>query len=407
MKTINRDECVSFIENIKMHFKENFPFLKDEDRDNFINRFDSLLEEEEFLEDKINIDNLIKRLQQIIVTLDNSHVDLSEKGKEIFKLNKELYYKAGIVWVDTDDEPLEVVSVNDTPISQLIDEEVKNIGGGTLEWKKYKAVNKIATSKQEYGVIITAKNGVGGEVKVDAEFEKNRNKRFKIKVENGMERSYKREDCLESKILEGNIGYIRIDSWSNAIEIDGKNIAQLVEEELEKIKSSTSIILDVRNNDGGNSHYARLVASHFIKEKTECCHFLVKKPGQKDMVKFTEHVAPEGEFYDKKIVILTGPICISSTDMFLTFLKDTGRAVSIGQTTGGGSGNPQSLDLHLGGRDFNLRVSCWRNYRNNGQEIENNGIEPDIFVEPRPDDIRKRRDVELLRAVKYLIDKSN
>lgn len=401
VQKVERKECVSFVEKIKSHFVENFPFTKDEDRDDFISRFDSLLEED-VSSSQIDLDNLIKRLRQIIVTLDNSHVSLTEKNVESFKLTKEIYYKAGTFWIDMDDEPFEVIGIDNTSIISLVEEKMKEIGGGTLEWKKYKAAKELTISKKDSDVIIEVKNSKGEIIKVDAEFVKNNNKRFVTKVENDVERKYIKEDYIEAKMLDGDIGYIGINSWSNKIDIDGKNIAELVEEELEKLKSGKSIIIDVRENDGGNSHYARLIASHFVKEKIQCCRFLIKKAGQKEMVEFIGHVGPEGEFYDKKVVILTGPKCISSTDMFLMFLKDTDCAISIGQTTGGGSGNPQFIGLDLGGRNFELGVSCWRNYRNNGMEIENNGVEPDIFIEPTPEDVREHRDVELEKAVEYL-----
>lgn len=402
IENVERNECIKFVEAVKNHFAENFPFLKDEDRDTFIVKFDFILEEEDFLSPQINIDNLIKRLRQIIVTLDNSHVTLVENDRKSFKLDKEIYYKAGTFWIDVGGEPLEVVSINDVPIGTLIEEKKKEIGGGTSEWKTYKATNDLMTSETESDVVIKAEGGDGNIVEVDAKFAKNKNKRFEIKIEDGVARKYRKGDYTEGKMLGDGIGYISINSWSGKIDVDGKNIAQLVEEELKKLQESKSIIFDVRDNDGGNSHYARLIASHFIKEKTKCCSFLIKKSGQKEMVRRDGYVGPEGEFYDKKVAILTSPKCISSTDMFLTFLKDTGRAISIGQTTGGGSGNPQVLNLNLGGRDFELWVSCWRNYRNNGQEIENNGIEPDINVVPTPKDVREHRDVELEKAVEYL-----
>jgi C-terminal processing protease CtpA/Prc len=385
---IERQECINFVNTIKNHFIENFPFLSDEARDTFCEKFDKLLEDE-----IINLDELIKQLRQIIVTLDNSHVGLSELNIENFEMEKKLYYKAGTFWIDVEGEPMEIVTIDNTPIDVLVEEKIKEVGGGTLEWKRYKALNNIMSSRKESGVAVIAHNADGETVEVDTRFVK-KEKRFSTEA--------KKEDYVEGRMLSDEIGYISINSWSNQINIDGKNIAELVEEELEKMKDCPSLIFDVRENDGGDSRFVSKIARHFIKEKTKCCSFLRKNPDQKEMVASDAFVGPEGEFYEKKLVILTGPKCISSTDMFLTFLKDTGRAISIGQTTGGGSGNPQSIKLNIGGREFELRVSCWRNYRNNGQEIENNGIEPDIYVQPTLADVVAHRDVELERAVEYL-----
>ena len=124
MKTTNRDECLLFVESIKTHFIENFPFLKDKDRDDFISKFDELLNEEEFLPEQIDIDDLIRRISQILVTLDNSHVGLNEKNLENFKLTRDIYCKAKTFWINEAGTPLEIISINDTPIEVLINERL-------------------------------------------------------------------------------------------------------------------------------------------------------------------------------------------------------------------------------------------------------------------------------------------
>ena len=91
--------------------------------------------------------------------------------------------------------------------------------------------------------------------------------------------------------------------------------------------------------------------------------------------------------------------------MFVLMLKDTGKAVTVGQTTGGGSGNPKAFDLRLGDKDFTLTVSTWRMRRNDGRELEGVGIEPDVPVEITRDDVVQHRDVELEKAVEYLKNK--
>lgn len=398
-ESMEKKECLEFLAKIKNHFIENFPFLSDEDRDRFIDILDKTLEDGEGSE---NVDDFIKKIRQALVTLDNSHVDLIEKNVKKFKLDKNIYYKAGAFWLDINGEPCEILSIDERPVSLIIEERKKEIGGGTDEWKTYEATNTLMSSRLESKSVIKVKNKDGEEIDVDARFIANTTETGKTKMENGEIVELTKEDFVTGKMLNEDIAYIAINSWANGISFDGKNIAELVEVEMERLKNSKSIIFDVRENDGGNSHLAHLVAGHFLKEKVPCSYFLIKKPENKDMIRHDGYAIPNGEYYDQKVVILTGSKCISSTDMFLTFLKDTGRAITVGQTTGGGSGNPQPLDIKLGDREFNLRVSCWRNYRNNGMEIENNGIEPDIVVEPTKDDVRGRVDRELEAAVTYV-----
>lgn len=407
-ENIERREGVEFLEKIKKQFVDYFPFLNDEDRDRFIDALDKTIEDDTESkdgghEDTIDIDTLIKKIKQLLVSLDNSHVDLIEKGVKKFKLDKNIYYKAGTFWLDVEGEPCEILSIDERPVSSLIEEKKKEIGGGTDEWKTYKATNTLMSSRVELETVIRVKNKNREEIDVDAKFIENTAESGKNKMENGEIVDLTKEDFVIGKMLNKDIAYIAINSWANGINFDGKNIAELVEVEMERFKNSKAIIFDVRENDGGNSHLAHLIAGHFLQERTQCCYFLVKKPENKDLIREDGYVRPNGEYYNQRAVILTGTKCISSTDMFLTFLKDTGRVITIGQTTGGGSGNPQSIELKLGNREFNLRVSCWRNYRNNGMEIENNGIEPDIFVKPIPDDVRGHIDRELKVAIAHII----
>jgi C-terminal processing protease CtpA/Prc len=86
--------------------------------------------------------------------------------------------------------------------------------------------------------------------------------------------------------------------------------------------------------------------------------------------------------------------------MFILMLKDTGRAVTIGETTGGGSGNPEYIPLTIGGVPLELCVATWRMQRLNGEELEGTGIAPDIDVPSSSG--TDSSDMALSRAIEYL-----
>ena len=88
--------------------------------------------------------------------------------------------------------------------------------------------------------------------------------------------------------------------------------------------------------------------------------------------------------------------------MFIMMLKDTGRAITVGQTTGGGSGSPKSFNIHLEEKEFTLNVTTWRMRRNNGSPLENIGIEPGLPVIITPHDVRQHQDPDLERAIEYV-----
>ncbi len=185
-------------------------------------------------------------------------------------------------------------------------------------------------------------------------------------------------------MLDEDIGYLKINTWSSRVNINGQNISDLVEDNLRLLASSKSLIIDVRKNSGGDSKLAEKLAGHFTAQPVVYGTALIRELGHDTLVSQSLCLQPQGDYLDKKIVILTGPNCLSSNEMFIMMLKDTNRAITIGQTTGGGSGSPKSFNIQLGGRKFTLNVATWRMRRNNGSPLENIGIEPDILVNITP-----------------------
>ncbi len=208
------------------------------------------------------------------------------------------------------------------------------------------------------------------------------------------------KNFVESKLLENNIGYLKVKSWSTVSDADFTNKSKLLEEKINTIKDSDSIIIDVRGNDGGNSNLSQVIASYFINKNTNYCKILRRIQGNNRLSEENLEIKPREVFWDKRLVILTDEKCFSSNEMFILMLKDTGRAITIGQKTGGGSGNPKFFNIKLGSKYYSLRVSTWRMFRNNQQPIEGVGIEPDIEVLKEKNNYK---DNELEKAIEYLI----
>ena len=80
--------------------------------------------------------------------------------------------------------------------------------------------------------------------------------------------------------------------------------------------------------------------------------------------------------------------------------KDNGRAVLVGETTAGSTGQPYVLDL---GHDMIVLIGAKREMFPDGSRFEGIGIKPDVVVSPSLDDIRQERDVVLEAAQKSLI----
>ncbi|MDH7446680.1 S41 family peptidase [Aquimarina sp. 2201CG14-23] len=109
---------------------------------------------------------------------------------------------------------------------------------------------------------------------------------------------------VEGKIIEGNIGYIRI---NNSLGINETIIA--FDKVMNNLRNTTGIILDLRDTpSGGNTSVARAIMGRFITEETPYQrHSFPYEQKLYDVKRNTiELVAPRGENYYKPLVVLCG-----------------------------------------------------------------------------------------------------
>ena len=387
IENAEKQERIVFTETIQKSIIDTFPFTSEEDKNVFSGKFKSIIESCGDLSEA----ELVKNIRLVIASLENTHTNLEDKAGTEYYLEKQIFYKAGKFWVEDRGAVSEVISINGVAIDDLIKEKMEENGGGTTGYKINTALRHLINSKTAGSTTL----GVKTEDEVS-----NLRVSFVGKNESVAPVSSKR--FVNGKMLDQQIGYLQIKSWSNHVNFDGRNVADLVEEELKTLATSKFLIIDVRENGGGNSSLAEKLAGCFVKKATHYGTVLKRKAQTNELVSSELKLKPMGDFLDKKVVVLTGPKCLSSNEMFIMMMKDTDSAVTIGQTTGGGSGNPKSFEIPLGEKKYTLSVSSWKMIRNNGSNLESVGIEPDIPVEITSEDVIHHRDVELEVAKQYL-----
>jgi C-terminal processing protease CtpA/Prc len=109
-------------------------------------------------------------------------------------------------------------------------------------------------------------------------------------------------------------------------------------------------------------------------------------------------VKPQKPYLELPIVLLIDTSCFSSNEYFIAGMKDNKRAILLGETTGGGSGNPIKLIFPFKKSFFELFISTWLYFRPNGQPLEGRGIKPHIIIKPRIKDLLAQNDAVLRRA---------
>ena len=171
----------------------------------------------------------------------------------------------------------------------------------------------------------------------------------------------------------GDIAYIYYGSFANTISDNDMDIV------ISNLQDKKGVIIDVRNNGGGNLENAHRLAGRFTSFSRFAGQNWVKYgPGHNDFRIERVYVEPhDGERFTGKVVLLTNRKSYSATTYFTQYMSVLGNVTLVGDTSGGGGGLPAFWDLPNG---WLLRVSSSRFYSPNGLNIES-GIPPDVQID--------------------------
>lgn len=200
---------------------------------------------------------------------------------------------------------------------------------------------------------------------------------------------------LKYKILDDNIGYIRYESFSDAIG-DGN-----LNEALSHMILCRGLIIDIRSNGGGLLTNAEKLAARFCQEKTLVGYYQHKTgPGHQDFSsKEARYLEPSAHIHwNKPAIVLTNRRVFSAANEFSVYMKALPNVRLVGDHTGGGAGMPFSSSLPCG---WTVRFSAVPMYDAQGQSTEF-GIEPDYNVQQTDADFARGEDTIIEFARKLL-----
>jgi len=212
---------------------------------------------------------------------------------------------------------------------------------------------------------------------------------------------------VDTRMLDHDIAYVRLATFEEQKVVD-EFAAALERLDLSKLRG---LILDVRYNIGGESSVGYGVISHLTDKSLETSRWKTRmllaadrawgKPeawfqGQPDMIS----PAP-GRVYTGPLVVLTWHDTLSSAEDFLVPLDYAHRAVLVGGTTAGSTGQPMVVRLPGGGR---LLVCAKHDSYPDGREFVGSGIEPEVKVEPTQADVAAGRDVILEKGLEVIMN---
>ena len=204
-----------------------------------------------------------------------------------------------------------------------------------------------------------------------------------------IERAVIQVPSVESRMLEGNIGYIRLFTFGdNSGEEFLENLTGLQDQGAE------GIILDLRNNTGGYVHIAVEITSLFIQDKT----VLIEEwsDGSRDIYE------TKGKAIADKIplVILVNGGSASASEITAGALQDYGRAILVGSQTFG-KGYIQNW-IPLTGDNGAVRITIARWLTPNGRQIQDFGLTPDVVIETEEPFSLAESDPQLEKAIEQI-----
>ncbi|MBI5846475.1 MAG: S41 family peptidase [Nitrospirae bacterium] len=171
---------------------------------------------------------------------------------------------------------------------------------------------------------------------------------------------------VKSKVLEGGIGYVKINQFQEQTANDLAAAMKKLEEE--KI---TSLVLDLRNDPGGLLNSSIDVASQFLG-KGKLVVYTKTRAGEK-----SEFLTNGDSHFTLPMVVLVNQGSASASEIVAGALKDWNRAVILGTVTFG-KGSVQTVIPLTDGSG--LRLTTAKYYTPKGKSIQGTGITPDIIV---------------------------
>lgn len=182
--------------------------------------------------------------------------------------------------------------------------------------------------------------------------------------------NYRSLGSITYALLPENIGYMHYSSFSSSIGAGNMDYI------LSYFKGAEGMIIDVRDNGGGNLTVVDKLVSQFIDQTITAGYICHKTgPGHDDFSRpfaYTIEPATGHVRWLKPVVVLTNRSTFSAANNFVSIMKSRKNTAIVGDITGGGSGMPFSSELPCG---WGIRFSASPVY-DAQMNLTENGVEP-------------------------------
>lgn len=211
-----------------------------------------------------------------------------------------------------------------------------------------------------------------------------------------MKRSSVVVESVDSRMLEGKIGYISLSGFKENTYTQFKAALEALQQQ-----GMQGLILDLRDNPGGLVRSVYEIGEELLPEGT-MVYTLDQKERRNDLV-------CDAEYLDLPLVVLVNENSASASEILSGAVKDKKAGTLVGTQTFG-KGLVQRLFTLPDGSGLNITIQKY--YTPNGTSIHEVGIEPDVVVElpeayrnQAVSKIPEEKDTQLQKAVEVMQEK--
>lgn len=428
--TLSNTEKIYGLSKFWQEVNYNFVFLKDIDRNAWEKNYQDLIEK---VQKTKNDYEYYRLLQKFCATLKDGHTNvyLPDNIKiqntyfgdyRLFVTNIE--NKAIITRVNfskKNEIPIgtEVIEVNGLKTQNYLEKNVKPyISSSTEHVLNDWAVSRMFRSPEgtSYDVTLRLPDGTTKELKLT----------HSDVIEEKVYPTFEESSLLGFEWLDDNIAYLALNSFGD------DKIISLFNNKLPELYKADKLIIDLRNNGGGNTSIARPIFKNLtndsllygsksrsrmhipaykawgkFRDKGDTLNSDFAKKAflsYRDMYYYEFPYSPSSIEQDTKSIviptaILTGHSTASAAEDFLIFTENQEHMTIIGEPTFGSTGQPLFFDLPGGG---SARICTKEDLYPNGKKFVGVGIQPDLLVNRTLSDFKNDRDAVLETAIEYL-----
>jgi carboxyl-terminal processing protease len=185
------------------------------------------------------------------------------------------------------------------------------------------------------------------------------------------------ESVRSVQVIEGGIGYVQLTEFSD-------HTAEQFRRALQSLlkQGINSLIIDLRNNPGGLLDAAVEVVEPFFRKKELIVYTKGRKPSDREEFR----AESDGQPIALPMAVLINAGSASAAEIVTGALKDTGRAIVVGERSFG-KGSVQSVFKLENGEG--LRLTTARYFTPGGGTIHERGITPHVEVVMTPEEDTK------------------